>query len=381
MRYVGNKRRLLSFINQAIKDRQIEGKIFCDLFAGTATVGNYFKRQGYKVISNDLLYCSYVQQKVKVEINEMPSFNFLAKYLGLGTSLNNNYAQLVVDYLNKLPGLDGFIYRNYALGGTHDQEIVRLYYTDENAKKIDVIRETIEAWKKLRLISDDEFYVLLYALLDEASIHANTTATMNSFLKKWIPNALNPIYLKLPEITSSVYRHQAYCQDGINLLEELTVVDVLYLDPPYTRTQYAASYHLLETITRWDSPSIQGITGRRNLASLKSALSSKKDAVTALEKILASHAYRHLLMSYSSDSLIPHETLMGLFQKYGEVEVSHRSLRRYNLMALTDARYNPRKQVEERLYYLKPSYMRHVDFAGRQVIRSAPLSNLITSLN
>src|SRR3990167_1745189 len=215
MRFVGCKRRLLPFIHNAILNNQIEGQTFCDLFAGTATVGQYFKQQGYQIISNDLLYVSYVMQKVKIEINVMPTFEKLAKHLVFAFNIQNQYAQAVIDYLNALKGIEGFVYQNYSLGGTQHQTIQRLYYSDENAKKIDAIRELIEAWKQLALINDDEFFILLYALLDEASNHANTTGTMSSFLKRLEAKAKRIIKLKLPVITDSDYQHQVYCQNGL----------------------------------------------------------------------------------------------------------------------------------------------------------------------
>ena len=364
MRYVGNKRRLLSFINQTMQDHQIDGKIFCDLFAGTATVGNYFKHQGYQIISNDLLYCSYVQQKVKVEINEMPGFERIAQHLDLVSNDQKGFSQAIINYLNRLNGIEGFIYQNYSSGGTQNKSVRRLYYSDENAKKVDVIRETIEAWRQLQLINEDEFYVLLYALLDQASDCANTTATMSSFLKALNSKSIRGIQLNLPEITPSRYEHRVYCQDGLDLLGELDVLDVLYLDPPYTQAQYASLYHLLETIARWDFPDLRGISGKRDTASLNSALSSKREALNALHQIVSSGCYRHLLMSYSDDSLISHEALMSLFQQYGEVTVNHQALARYNTMSPSDPRYNARAHVEERLYYLKP-YSAHTTFSNR----------------
>jgi len=195
---------------------------------------------------------------------------------------------------------------------------------------------------------------LLYALLNEASNCANTTGTMSSFLKTWTPRALRPLKLELPGLTPSEMTHEVYCQNSLDLLEQLPAVDILYLDPPYTRAQYATSYHLLETIARWDQPSLSGITGKRDTTSLRSDFSMKRQAVQAVESVLESGCYRHLLMSYSDDSLIQHETLLPLLQRYGEVEVSQQSLRRYNSMSFNDPRVNPKTQVQERLYYLKP---------------------------
>ena len=357
MRYIGCKRRLLPFIHQTMIKHNIEGKTFCDLFAGTATVGNYFKQLGFKIISSDLLYTSYVMQQVKIGINQMPSFERVAKHIGIIANQYrcyvHCYAQAIIDYLNQLNGIEGFIYQNYAAGGTQYQSVTRLYYTDCNAKKIDVIREIIEAWKQLGLINQAEFYILLYALLDEASKCANTTGTMSSFLKSYDRRSLRMIRLQLPNITPSFQQHQVYCRNSLDLLDEMDAVDILYLDPPYTNTQYAAAYHLLETIARWDFPNLYGVSGKRETASLHSPLSSKREAYDALKRIVASGRYRHLLMSYSNDSLMPHEALMWLFQQYGEVTVNTQLLKRYNSISLNDPRFNPRAYVEERLYYLK----------------------------
>jgi adenine-specific DNA-methyltransferase len=216
MRYIGCKRRLLPFIHQSIIKHNIEGETFCDLFSGTATVGNYFKQQGYRIIANDLLYSSYVQQYVKIAINVMPSFKKLAKHLDVIKENDKfGFLQVIVDYLNKLKGMKGFIYQHYSPGGTANKNIKRMYFTDNNAKKIDIIREQIEAWRKLNLIDRNEFFILLYALLQEVSKRANTTATQNGFLKHFDKNALQAVTLNLPDITKGTKSHHVYCENSL----------------------------------------------------------------------------------------------------------------------------------------------------------------------
>lgn len=370
MRYVGCKRRLLPFIHDTMEQQRIKGESFCDLFAGTATVGQYFKQLGFKIISNDLLYCSYVQQKVKLSINKMPCFKKVVQALGLKAKDNISNAQSVISYLNQLIGKAGFIYQHYSLGGTQQSDMPRLYYTDENAKKIDAIRETIALWQASQLIDEEEYYLLLYALLDEASNRANTTGTTSSFLKAFQRKALLPIQLKVPVVTQSALQHPVYCADSIELIRDLETVDILYLDPPYTPAQYANAYHLLETIARWDCPTLQGISGKRDTAPLRSPLSSRREALHALEQIIASGRYRHLLLSYSSDGLISHDALLALLERYGKVHVRRQAVRRYNTMSPSDARYNPCRHSEERLYYLKPAVANVTAFSIQRAANS-----------
>ena len=81
MRYIGNKTNLLNNIDQVIKENcDGEEKIFCDLFSGTSSVARYFKNR-YKIISNDLLYFSYVLQKATIENNNIPEFKKLKNKL------------------------------------------------------------------------------------------------------------------------------------------------------------------------------------------------------------------------------------------------------------------------------------------------------------
>jgi adenine-specific DNA-methyltransferase len=360
MRYIGCKRRLLPFIHQSIIKHNIEGETFCDLFSGTATVGNYFKQQGYRIIANDLLYSSYVQQYVKIAINVMPSFKKLAKHLDVIKENDKfGFLQIIVDYLNKLKGRKGFIYQHYSPGGTANKDIKRMYFTDNNAKKIDIIREQIEAWRKLNLIDRNEFFILLYALLQEVSKRANTTATQNGFLKHFDKNALQAVTLNLPDITKGTKSHHVYCENSLDLIRKLEDIDILYLDPPYTRKQYATAYHILETVARWDYPVVRGISGMRETTSLASAFAYKREALPSLRQIVSQLNYKHLLLSYSSDSIISHIDILSLLKEHGDVQVCECLLPRYNTMARTDKRYQSQKNVIERLYYLKPSISKY----------------------
>lgn len=51
MRYIGNKTKLLDKLERLLVKKGLtkKGMIFCDLFAGTCTVGNYFKDR-YEII-------------------------------------------------------------------------------------------------------------------------------------------------------------------------------------------------------------------------------------------------------------------------------------------------------------------------------------------
>ena len=76
MRYLGNKTKLLPFIEDVIEKHQIDGEIFADLFAGTGSVGDYFKGK-YIIKANDFLFYSFVFNQAKLLNNEIKSFLFI----------------------------------------------------------------------------------------------------------------------------------------------------------------------------------------------------------------------------------------------------------------------------------------------------------------
>lgn len=60
MRFIGSKKNIVGKIEEVL-DKHLDGseKTFLDLFAGSNAVGNFFSKR-YKIISNDIMYFSYV---------------------------------------------------------------------------------------------------------------------------------------------------------------------------------------------------------------------------------------------------------------------------------------------------------------------------------
>ena len=141
MRYIGNKINLLEFIEQPLKEKGITGTKFCDIFAGTANVAKHFKKNGYTIISNDNMMYSYVFQKAYIENNSTPNFS------GLSKIIKDVNIDAVFAHLNELEGQKGFVYKSFCIEGSKNSKYERNYFTEENATKIDVMRDAIDAFK------------------------------------------------------------------------------------------------------------------------------------------------------------------------------------------------------------------------------------------
>lgn len=59
-RYLGNKYKLLGFIEDVVSEKCGSVTSLCDIFAGTGAVSERFNSLGVKIISNDFLFSNYV---------------------------------------------------------------------------------------------------------------------------------------------------------------------------------------------------------------------------------------------------------------------------------------------------------------------------------
>lgn len=268
MRYYGCKSKLLDFLDEGVTKTGLNhGSIFCDLFSGTTVVAQYFKQKGYTVYANDFLEFSYSLAHTYISNNAYPNFTALKRIIvQLNGSCDDNI-NIVIDYLNDLSPKRGFIYKNYCPGGTKGLESPRMYFTDQNGMKIDAIRTKIQDWKEDKLITNDEFHILLTALIEAIPYVANISGNYAAYLKDWDPRAHKPLRLKVPIIPKSKRRNRAFKEDANKLIRKIHS-DILYLDPPYNARQYAPNYFLLELVAEgWfngSKPEIYGKTGMRS---------------------------------------------------------------------------------------------------------------------
>ncbi|MCR5097901.1 MAG: DNA adenine methylase [Lachnospiraceae bacterium] len=319
MRYLGNKTRLLGFIDDVIKKYDISGETFADLFSGTSSVGDHFKDR-FTIIANDYMGYAGVIAKARLLNTGVPLFEKFTQHYGMST----------FDWLNARtyePSPEFFIYNNYTpVGG-------RMFFTEDNAKKIDGMRIDIESLYQNSMLSEAEYAFLIASLLEAALKVSNTSGTYQAFFKFWETRSSKVISLEPLELFEKELHGEniIYNEDTNELVRRISG-DIAYIDPPYTTTQYTNSYHILETITRYDTPAIFGRTGRRSNRSL-SGYSNKKKVSEEFEDLFRQLDFRHVLISYSNQSLISLEELCDLAKRFavgGRVHVESCEYREYS---------------------------------------------------
>lgn len=305
MRFLGNKTRMLENINSVIEQNNITGKTFCDLFSGSGSVGDYFKEK-YNIISNDFLYCLSIISKAKLENKTTPNFNLFKKQFNIDPFSYFNNKTYISDS-------QYFITNNYSPKGN------RQFFTEENAIKIDGIRIEIEELYKEFIIDAKERNFLIASLLESTMSVSNTSGTYEAYLKKWDKRAFKPFVLEPITIneTNTINLNKIYNLDSNELIRKING-DILYLDPPYTITDYSSAYHLLESIAKYDYPNIGGITGRRKEINEKSKYTRKEQALINLEDLFRQAQFKHIIMSYSTQGLISIEDITKLASKFAK---------------------------------------------------------------
>jgi len=325
------------------------------IISGTTTVARYFKQKGYTVYANDFLEFSYSLARAYIKNNTYPNFTGLKKLIDGFNGHPTENLNIVIDHLNNLSPVKGFIYKNYCPGGTENLDSPRMYFTDQNGMKIDAVRTEIQRWKDENIISEDEFYILLTSLIETIPYVANISGNYAAYLKKWDPRALKPIKLRVPVILESKRKNKAFKEDA-NILIKKIHSDILYLDPPYNARQYAPNYFLLELIAEgWfhgQEPKIYGKTGMRAYENQKSAFCQKNTVLTVFKDLIRHAKTRFILLSYNDEGLMPEDEIVDVLATRGDVQIFKRPHRRYRSINQDES---DRKIVFETLYFLKVS--------------------------
>ena len=197
-RYLGNKYKLLDFLEDIVNEKCIGFESFCDIFAGTGVVGERFNKINVEIISNDLLFSNYVALNAFLGIKDFYKDDLKCK----------------INYLNNLePTEDNYFSLNFG----------NRYFTPDNARKIGKIREEIE-----RISSNkDEKFLLLTSLLYAADKVANTVGHYDAYRGNL--DSLQPVRLLIPDFyPENNYNNKIYKEDA-NLLIRKISCDVLYI--------------------------------------------------------------------------------------------------------------------------------------------------------
>ncbi|WP_440896848.1 DNA adenine methylase [Amphibacillus sp. Q70] len=297
-RYIGSKQKMLTFIDNIVKENTTDIKVVADIFGGTGSVANLFRKQGKRIILNDILYSNYL--------------SFLT-WFG-NEEVNQKSIEDKISELNSIiPKKENYVSHHFG-----DK-----YFSLENATKIGAIREKIEEYNDL---NKREKAFLLTSLLYAMDKVANTVGHYDAYRRKM--DSLTPIQLKVPEMNNN-NGNEIYKTDA-NLLVRKIKADLVYIDTPYNSRQYGDAYHLLENIMEWKKPEVEGVAKKMiNRKHIKSNYNTAKAPEVFLD-LIENIQSKYILVSYNnmakkgsgrSNAKISNEEILKILKNRGKVSV------------------------------------------------------------
>lgn len=310
--YIGSKYKLSNWIFKEIAKRTDQSFIsFADIFAGSCAITDASLTHGYSTISNDLeMYSHIIAQGLQCRYSDQIS--------------------TIITQLNNIEPMSGFMTEMYSPTGN------RMYFTTENAMKIDAMRAEIEKYK-----NEEYYYFLLASLITSADSVKNTSVIMGAFLKKFKKTAEKVLILKPIHQRLTNAKLKCYCKDAAQLKAN---ADIVYIDPPYNARQYGGNYFILNQIIN-PLPG-KGITGVCEYN--KSNFCRKNAVMESFGELMSSITARLIVISYSSESLISKEDMINILAKFGNVEVVEKIHKRFKAKQMDS---NP--SIYEYLFFVK----------------------------
>jgi adenine-specific DNA-methyltransferase len=302
IKYLGSKRRLVPVLTELLNRAGAAAAL--DLFTGTTRVAQAWKRAGAHVtVVDSARYAAVLGEcYISTDAGEVD-------VVALGEALLQ---------LEQLPGVDGYVTETFSRRAR--------YFQEHNARRIDAIRDAIEAdwaghpWRP----------ILLAALLQAADRVDSTTGVQMAYLKTWAPRSYQPLELRMPALIPGPGR--TCLGDAADLVGRLPEVDLAYLDPPYNQHRYAGNYHVWETLVAWDAPDHYGVACKR--ADLRdpagaSVFNRRRLAPAALARLIEGVRAEVVVISGSDEGWVGVDELAAMASVRGAVEVLAFDSKRY----------------------------------------------------
>jgi adenine-specific DNA-methyltransferase len=303
VRYIGSKARVVDEILDIVGPPGEGDGFFVDAFCGTGVVGAGAADLGWSVRFNDSLRSAVAVSTARLVSAEDVPFAGFGGYEG------------ALRELNSAAPIHDFFSREYSPAGPAG----RKYFTQENAARIDAVRSLLKRWGAEERIGRDEHELLVADLISAAARAANIAGTYGCFMSRWTSTALRAFELRSRELRPAHVTHEAFTGDVADT--PMGVDDVVYFDPPYTKRQYAAYYHVNETLACEDEPELVGKTGLRPWQDKASDYCYKARALTALTSLVESTPAARVLLSYSSEGHVALGDLQTALDSVGELVV------------------------------------------------------------
>lgn len=336
-RYIGAKTKIIQEILSKSAEIVGPGAQVVDLMCGTGAVAAAFRQLGHRVTANDVMTYSFHHARVALLFSSAPIFAGAQSFIDEFSKRRATDLFPLPSYPRMLQALSavspmkGYFWKEFSpAGNPKNRKPPRNYFTPDNAKKIDAVRHWIRSLHRTGDITDLEHSLLLHDLIMAANDVAIIAGTYGHYLSQTVSRAKVPLQLTpTPLILRDDEGQHRVLQGYAESVASVISCDLCYIDPPYMKRQYAANYHILETLAREDEPEAVGVSGLRPWRDQYSNFCTKTKVRESFRQILTNMTCSNFLISYSEDGLLTLRNLTHLFKDYGDVKVNKFSNKRF----------------------------------------------------
>lgn len=341
VKYMGSKRELLDYIHLAIESLNVDSTWICDLFAGTSSVGGSLKHK-FNVHVNDIqLYSSVFAhtyfQNLKLAIGKDKLNEIEAKVLEYVSEFDRKYPEINYDYskineFNEFKHIENeqkiYIDKDFTIGfSLFTKYYSGTYWSAVQCKWIDSIRATAEDY-----VDSPIYHAILACLMYAMSYSSQSTGHFAQYRKVSESNMKDILIYRNKDIwslfskkfeeivsvidSSSKYENKITTLDYVDCLRTIKTNTIVYADPPYTNVHYSRFYHALETLVKYDHPTIK-FTGRYRDDRHQSPFDKKTEVENAFKLLFEGVKERnsHLVLSYSDNGMISQNEILKIGNK------------------------------------------------------------------
>lgn len=310
-RYTGSKYKLMPWIKELILANCEQHESLFDVFGGTGVVTSELLDITKINYINDFLYSNEIFYKAFFLQEDFDS------------SKLNEY-EIIFNQLNAEELQENYVSINYG----------NKYFRYNDAKIIGYIRQYIEEELLANKINEKEYFILLASLLYSFDRCANTVGHYEAYIKgKEIRNVFS-FELVEPIQTKNIIN--IYREDS-NLLAKKIEADIAFIDPPYNSRQYSRFYHVLETIVKWEKPTLHGVAMKPPEENMSNYCRNSAPQVFA--ELIKDLRVKYIVVTYnntydskstSSRNKITLEEIKEILERKGETRIFEKDYHRFN---------------------------------------------------
>ncbi|GEM63393.1 site-specific DNA-methyltransferase [Sphingobacterium faecium NBRC 15299] len=338
LKYMGSKREILGFVQEAIEALDVKAEWFCDLFSGTSVVAGTFKNK-YNVMANDVqMYSAIFSNTYLSDLNGNFSIEDLDMVLQEALSYRNEFLKIHSELSFKY--LEDITYEKFDWIENQQRKLIDhefkigfhlfakyfsgTYWSYEQCVWIDSFRAVAEKYKGSSL-----YYVILSSLIFGMSYMSQSTghyaqyrdltdSNFNDILSYRKRDIIPYFKRKFTELITMINgtKNRKYLVTTMDYLDCLRIIPegtIVYADPPYQSVHYSRFYHALETLVRYDYPTVK-YKGRYREDRHQSPFCLKTKVEDAFINMFKAVKARkaHISLSYADTGMISKEKITKL---------------------------------------------------------------------